>query len=170
MINNGASRSPVVGHRLQRSGLHASARRPPRPVPAASMARLFSQRPHAQHCALLAGDRPSSHRPRYTADPDVCPCSPVLTFRAQQLYLEWWHIHIHPMQCHSTVSLTQELLLLTGQIGDTLEEYLVDATSDPKLRQVLMSLAEAVRTIAFKVRCRATRALKPLTTPLPAHS
>lgn len=38
------------------------------------------------------------------------------------------------------------------QIGDTLEEFLADATSDPKLRQCLMSLAEAVRTIAFKVR------------------
>lgn len=66
--------------------------------------------------------------------------------------------------------ITQELLLLTGQIGDTLEEYLVDATSDPKLRQVLMSLAEAVRTIAFKVRCHASRALKLLTTPFPAHA
>ncbi|KAK9907614.1 hypothetical protein WJX75_007029 [Coccomyxa subellipsoidea] len=43
-------------------------------------------------------------------------------------------------------------LLTQAKIGDTLEEYLVDATSDPKLRQVLMSLAEAVRTIAFKVR------------------
>lgn len=38
------------------------------------------------------------------------------------------------------------------QIGDTLEEFLLSATDDAKLRQVLMSLAEATRTIAFKVR------------------
>ena len=37
------------------------------------------------------------------------------------------------------------------QIGDTLEEFLLEATDDSKLRQVLMSLSEAVRTIAFKV-------------------
>ncbi len=38
------------------------------------------------------------------------------------------------------------------QVGDTLEEFLVEATSDAKLRQTMMSLSEAVRTIAFKVR------------------
>ncbi len=38
------------------------------------------------------------------------------------------------------------------QIGDSLEEYLVDATSDTKLRQLMMSMSEAIRTIAFKVR------------------
>lgn len=38
------------------------------------------------------------------------------------------------------------------QVGDTLEEYLVQATDDAGLRQVLMSMSEAVRTIAFKVR------------------
>ncbi|CAL8469726.1 g9268 [Coccomyxa elongata] len=43
-------------------------------------------------------------------------------------------------------------LLTQAKIGDTLEEFLADATSDPKLRQCLMSLAEATRTIAFKVR------------------
>ena len=37
------------------------------------------------------------------------------------------------------------------QVGDTLEEFLVEATSDAKLRQTMMSLSEAVRTIAFKV-------------------
>ena len=36
------------------------------------------------------------------------------------------------------------------QIGDSLEEYLIEATPDTKLRQCLMSLAEATRTIAFK--------------------
>ena len=42
------------------------------------------------------------------------------------------------------------------QIGDTLEEFLTEATDDAKLRQVVMSLSEAVRTIAFKV-CPAPR-------------
>ena len=37
------------------------------------------------------------------------------------------------------------------QVGDTLEEYLVSATDDAGLRQVIMSMSEAVRTIAFKV-------------------
>ena len=36
------------------------------------------------------------------------------------------------------------------QLGDTLEEFLVQATDDQKLRQVMMSLSEAIRTIAFK--------------------
>ena len=38
------------------------------------------------------------------------------------------------------------------QLGDSLEEFLVDATSDQNLRQVMMSLSEAIRTIAFKVK------------------
>jgi sedoheptulose-bisphosphatase len=38
------------------------------------------------------------------------------------------------------------------QMGDSLAEFLIDATPDPKLRQLMMSMAEAVRTIAFKVR------------------
>jgi sedoheptulose-bisphosphatase len=42
-----------------------------------------------------------------------------------------------------------------AQVGDTLAEFLVDATPDPKLRQVMMSMAEAIRTIAFKVRAAA---------------
>ena len=37
------------------------------------------------------------------------------------------------------------------QVGDSLEEFLLAATPDPKLRQVMMSLSEAIRTIAFKV-------------------
>ena len=41
---------------------------------------------------------------------------------------------------------------ISVQIGDSLEEFLVEATSDVKLRQVMMSLSEAIRTIAFKVR------------------
>jgi len=37
-------------------------------------------------------------------------------------------------------------------IGDSLEEFLLTATPDPRLRQVLICLAEACRTIAYKVR------------------
>lgn len=38
------------------------------------------------------------------------------------------------------------------QLGDSLEEFLIDATPDAGLRQLMMSMSEAVRTIAFKVR------------------
>ena len=44
------------------------------------------------------------------------------------------------------------------QIGDSLAEFLVEATPDPKLRQLMMSMAEATRTIAFKVRSPVPRA------------
>jgi len=39
-----------------------------------------------------------------------------------------------------------------AKIGDSLAEFLVEATPDPKLRQLMMSMSEALRTIAFKVR------------------
>ncbi|PNH12434.1 Sedoheptulose-1,7-bisphosphatase, chloroplastic [Tetrabaena socialis] len=39
-----------------------------------------------------------------------------------------------------------------AKIGDSLAEFLVAATPDPKLRQLMMSMAEAIRTIAHKVR------------------
>lgn len=38
------------------------------------------------------------------------------------------------------------------QVGDSLEEFLVASTSDAKLRQLLMSMSEAIRTIGFKAR------------------
>lgn len=38
-----------------------------------------------------------------------------------------------------------------AQVGDSLEEFLVSATDDAKLRQLMMSMSEAIRTIAFKV-------------------
>jgi sedoheptulose-bisphosphatase len=38
------------------------------------------------------------------------------------------------------------------QLGDSLSEFLVAATPDPKLRQLMTSLSEAIRTIAYKVR------------------
>lgn len=46
-----------------------------------------------------------------------------------------------------------------AKIGDSLAEFLVEATPDAKLRQLTMSMAEAIRTIAHKVRtasCSAT--------------
>jgi len=46
------------------------------------------------------------------------------------------------------------------QIGDSLAEFLVEATPDPKLRQLMMSMAEATRTIAFKVRYMGKEALQ----------
>lgn len=39
-----------------------------------------------------------------------------------------------------------------AQLGDSLEEFLLEATPDPKLRQLMMSMSEAIRTIAYKVR------------------
>ena len=42
--------------------------------------------------------------------------------------------------------------VLLSQLGDSLEEFLVSATPDPKLRQLMMSLGECIRTIAHKVR------------------
>lgn len=48
---------------------------------------------------------------------------------------------------------------VNAKVGDTLEEFLMEATTDAKLRQVMMSMSEAIRTIAFKVRtasCGAT--------------
>ena len=44
-----------------------------------------------------------------------------------------------------------EIALRRPQIGDSLAEFLVVATPDPKLRQLMMSLSEAIRTISFKV-------------------
>lgn len=46
--------------------------------------------------------------------------------------------------------------LCAVQIGDSLAEFLVEATPDPKLRQLMMSMAEAIRTIAHKVRIQLT--------------
>jgi sedoheptulose-bisphosphatase len=43
-------------------------------------------------------------------------------------------------------------LTCKAKLGDSLAEFLVEATPDPKLRQLLMSMSEALRTIAFKVR------------------
>ena len=48
---------------------------------------------------------------------------------------------------------------VNAKVGDTLEEFLIEATDDAKLRQLMMSMSEAIRTIAFKVRtasCGAT--------------
>ena len=55
------------------------------------------------------------------------------------------------LRCALHPSFGTEACACAAQIGDTLEEFLTEATEDSKLRQVLMSLSEAVRTIAFKV-------------------
>lgn len=47
---------------------------------------------------------------------------------------------------------TNVCALAWAKVGDSLEEFLVEATPDAKLRQCLMSLSEATRTIAFKAR------------------
>eukprot|EP00879_Flechtneria_rotunda_P000048 GHRR01000078.1.p1 GENE.GHRR01000078.1~~GHRR01000078.1.p1 ORF type:complete len:415 (+),score=126.80 GHRR01000078.1:52-1245(+) len=39
-----------------------------------------------------------------------------------------------------------------AKLGDSLSEFLAEATPDPKLRQLMSSLGEAIRTIAHKVR------------------
>eukprot|EP00891_Asterochloris_glomerata_P008265 jgi/Astpho2/8265/Aster-01348 len=64
---------------------------------------------------------------------------------------------LHSSSCQRAAR--QTVLCTQAKIGDSLEEYLVDATSDTKLRQLMMSMSEAIRTIAFKVRtasCGAT--------------
>eukprot|EP00878_Enallax_costatus_P000105 GHUV01000141.1.p1 GENE.GHUV01000141.1~~GHUV01000141.1.p1 ORF type:complete len:429 (+),score=122.25 GHUV01000141.1:93-1289(+) len=43
-------------------------------------------------------------------------------------------------------------VMTRAKLGDSLAEFLVEATPDTKLRQLLMSMSEALRTIAFKVR------------------
>jgi sedoheptulose-bisphosphatase len=50
------------------------------------------------------------------------------------------------------VASRRSAVLTQAKIGDTLAEFLVEATPDPKLRQLMMSMSEAIRTIAFKVR------------------
>lgn len=44
-----------------------------------------------------------------------------------------------------------DILQYDVQVGDSLEEFLVASTEDAKLRQLMMSMSEAIRTIAFKV-------------------
>jgi hypothetical protein len=57
------------------------------------------------------------------------------------------------------------------QIGETLSEVLAEATTDPKLRQLVSSLAEAIRTIAYKVQCeRMQEAVKPTTCSAKIHA
>jgi sedoheptulose-bisphosphatase len=43
-------------------------------------------------------------------------------------------------------------VLTKAKLGDSLAEFLVEATPDPKLRQLMSSMSEAIRTIAYKVR------------------
>ncbi|DBB05356.1 TPA: hypothetical protein ACH3X3_010577 [Trebouxia sp. C0006] len=57
------------------------------------------------------------------------------------------------------VSQRTNAVVTQAKVGDSLEEFLLGATEDAKLRQLMMSMSEAIRTIAFKVRtasCGAT--------------
>jgi hypothetical protein len=56
------------------------------------------------------------------------------------------------LHCASSFCFSRALLSSSPQIGDTLEEFLLEAESDPKLRQLMMSMSEAIRTIAYKVQ------------------
>lgn len=69
-----------------------------------------------------------------------------------------WYLHSQAV-CPTACCLPACLLSLcprcylspVPQVGDSLAEFLVDATPDAKLRQLMMSMAEASRTIAHKV-------------------
>lgn len=54
----------------------------------------------------------------------------------------------------------QLMLLPLLQVGDSLEEFLLTSTDDGKLRQLMMSMSEAIRTIAFKV-CKTPLGVSP---------
>ncbi|KAG0595832.1 hypothetical protein M758_UG201900 [Ceratodon purpureus] len=58
-----------------------------------------------------------------------------------------------------TASFTVRKAITRAELGDSLEEFLTKATADKKLARLMMSMGEALRTIAFKVRtasCSAT--------------
>jgi sedoheptulose-bisphosphatase len=54
---------------------------------------------------------------------------------------------------------SRQRLTTQAKVGDSLEEFLVSATNDAKLRQLMMSMSEAIRTIAFKVRTASCSAM-----------
>ena len=62
------------------------------------------------------------------------------------------HCISHLVQCYVRASgRTDDYTTLLLQVGDSLEEFLLASTDDGKLRQLMMSMSEAIRTIAFKV-------------------
>ena len=52
-------------------------------------------------------------------------------------------------------------LAARAEVGNTLEEFLEKNTDDLKLRQLMLSMGEAVRTIAYKVRTASCNACRP---------
>ena len=67
------------------------------------------------------------------------------------------HAQGRPLPCTDRLhSSDSESTACRVQLGDSLEEYLIDSTSDSNLRQLMMSMSEAIRTIAFKVRISAS--------------
>ena len=67
------------------------------------------------------------------------------------MFVDVWQRATFFQVCVAGIQSKAPHVLTDWQIGDSLEEFLIEATSDAKLRQVLMSLSEATRTIAFKV-------------------
>jgi sedoheptulose-bisphosphatase len=59
----------------------------------------------------------------------------------------------------SSRAASRQRLTTQAKVGDSLEEFLVSATDDAKLRQLMMSMSEAIRTIAFKVRTASCSAM-----------
>ena len=57
-----------------------------------------------------------------------------------------------------------------AQVGDSLSEFLVEATADPKLRQLMTSMSEAIRTIAYKVRRLQLLGVQQLQQPASQHN
>eukprot|EP01026_Neomeris_dumetosa_P044049 TRINITY_DN36_c1_g1_i2.p1 TRINITY_DN36_c1_g1~~TRINITY_DN36_c1_g1_i2.p1 ORF type:complete len:435 (-),score=61.10 TRINITY_DN36_c1_g1_i2:136-1296(-) len=60
---------------------------------------------------------------------------------------------------NKSISRSRGASVIRAAVGDSLEEFLSVATQDAKLRQLMISMSEAVRTIAFKVKtasCAAT--------------
>ncbi len=45
---------------------------------------------------------------------------------------------------------------ISAKIGDTLEEFLREATADPKLRRVMTTMADSCRIISHKVKTAST--------------
>jgi sedoheptulose-bisphosphatase len=83
----------------------------------------------------------------------VAPSAPVAAFSSQRSSFLGTSSFVSAAQSPAKLSRRKAVAKAAqAKLGDTPEEFLAEATSDQKLRQVMMSLSEAIRTIAFKVR------------------
>eukprot|EP00884_Botryococcus_braunii_P015696 jgi/Botrbrau1/280/Bobra.0022s0248.2 len=98
--------------------------------------------------ACKQATRPAKNTPKMLAVPRLSSSAQALSSARSSSFAG---AALHAGQAVSRKS-SRAVLTTRAKVGDSLEEFLVEATPDPKLRQVLMSLSEAVRTIAFKVR------------------